>query len=86
MTARRDIPPAPFPPRGVSRVAAAQYVGVSPTTFDKMVVDGRMPRPKKIGARTVWDRRELDVAFSALPNDRGEKAPTAVGETWDFAV
>jgi predicted DNA-binding transcriptional regulator AlpA len=54
-------------PRGLSRVRAALYVGVSPSLFDAMVKDGRMPRPKRINNRTVWDRRRLDDAFEALP-------------------
>lgn len=77
------LPPS-LPPRGLSRVQAAAYVGVGTTTFDAMVTDGRMPRPKRVGARTVWDRRELDAAFSALPNDRGEVS--TVDQQWDFAV
>jgi hypothetical protein len=40
-----------------------------PTTFDGMVRDGRMPPPKRINARTVWDIRQLDEAFMALPSD-----------------
>jgi predicted DNA-binding transcriptional regulator AlpA len=56
-------------PRGLSRVAAASYVGVSPTTFDQLVKDGRMPPPKRINSRTVWDIRQLDEAFDALPSD-----------------
>jgi predicted DNA-binding transcriptional regulator AlpA len=53
-------------PRGLSRVQAAAYVGVSPSLFDEMVADGRMPSPKIINSRRVWDRRELDVSFDAL--------------------
>jgi hypothetical protein len=34
-----------------------------------MVADGRMPKPKRINARTVWDVRKLDIAFDALPGD-----------------
>ena len=55
-------------PRGLNRVQAAAYVGVSPTLFDEMVQDGRMPQPKRINSRRVWDRRQLDEAFEALPN------------------
>jgi predicted DNA-binding transcriptional regulator AlpA len=55
-------------PRGLSRVEAAVYVGVSPSLFDAMVKDGRMPQPKRINSRTVWDRRRLDDAFEALPD------------------
>jgi len=63
--------PSVLPPtrRGLSRVLAAGYVGVSATKFEQMVVDGRMPKPKKIDSRRVWDVRALDQAFDALPSD-----------------
>lgn len=63
---RSDILPISLPPRGLSRTEAAAYIGVSPTLFDEMVRDGRMPRPKQVNARTVWDRRRVDLAFDAL--------------------
>ncbi|MBB4017040.1 hypothetical protein GGR16_002069 [Chelatococcus caeni] len=66
---RRDVLPRSLPPRGVNRVEAARYIGVSPTTFDEMVKDGRMPKPKRVGSRTIWDVRALDFAFDALPTD-----------------
>ena len=56
----------PIPRRGVSRTEAAIYIGVSETTFDKMVEDGRMPDPFFIGTRKVWDLRKIDAAFDAL--------------------
>jgi predicted DNA-binding transcriptional regulator AlpA len=56
-------------PRGLSRVEAAIYVGVSPSLFDIMVKDRRMPGPKRINSRAVWDRYELDGAFEALPDE-----------------
>jgi predicted DNA-binding transcriptional regulator AlpA len=62
--------PYPLEPRGLNRDAAAHYVGVGTTTFDEMVRDGRMPLPKEIGRRKVWDRRQLDLAFEALPDVR----------------
>ena len=34
--------------RGLSRVEAAEYIGVGASKFDAMVSDGRMPKPKKI--------------------------------------
>ena len=61
----------PFTPRGLSRAESAAYVGVSVTKFDEMVKGGRMPRPKRIDGRVVWDRRQLDMAFDALPDDGG---------------
>lgn len=64
--------PLPFTcPRGLNRVEAARYVGVSPGTFDKLVADGLMPRPKRVRARLIFDREALDLAFSAL-GDEGE--------------
>jgi predicted DNA-binding transcriptional regulator AlpA len=69
---RREILPSALPPRGLSRLQAAAYIGVSPTLFDEMVADKRMPRPKRINRRAVWDRLQLDEAFAALPNDGEE--------------
>jgi hypothetical protein len=36
---------ASYPRRGLSRIAAAAYTGVSPSLFDLMVQNGRMPGP-----------------------------------------
>lgn len=57
-----------YPPRGLSREEAARYVGVGSTLFDEMVGDGRMPKPKRINSRAVWDRVALDIAFTSLPD------------------
>ena len=65
---------APYLRRGLSRIEAAAYVGVSPSLFDVMVQDDRMPGPKLINTRTVWDRFALDHAFEALP-DRDSQNP-----------
>lgn len=53
-------------PRGLSRMEAADYVGVGVTKFDEMVRDRRMPAGKKVDARVLWDRRKLDVAMDML--------------------
>lgn len=55
--------------RGLNRVEAADYIGISETKFDEMVRDGRMPKPKRIDSRKVWDVRALDASFEALPSD-----------------
>jgi len=55
-------------PRGLSRVQAAAYCGVSPSLFDRMVRDRLMPRPVRVYGRVLWDRTSLDDAFAALPN------------------
>lgn len=74
-----DVVPLPEK-RGLNRVEAAGYVGVSPSLFDEMVRDRRMPRPIKINTRSVWDRRKLDAAFEALPGNE------PVSNPWDVML
>lgn len=70
MAKRRLTPdPVAWPPRGLSRDLAARYIGVGVTEFDEMVADGRMPMPRRIGGRRVWDRFSIDAAFDALSED-----------------
>jgi hypothetical protein len=71
---KKNVLPPSLAPRGLSRVEAAQYIGVSPSLFDQMVEDGRMPKPKPkpINARKVWDRLRLDLAFESLPDTGGD--------------
>lgn len=69
----RRSDPFAYPPRGLCREEAARYVGVGTTKFDEMVADGRMPKPKKIDGRVVWDRVAVDIAFSELPEE-GKRA------------
>lgn len=59
---------AQITPRGLQREVAARYVGISATKFDELVAAGRMPQPRMIDRRRVWDRIELDEAFEALPH------------------
>jgi hypothetical protein len=54
--------------RGLSRHQAANYIGIKPSLFDILVVEGRMPTPTRINSRTVWDIRLLDEAFDDLKN------------------
>lgn len=80
MTARAALSHArPVPRRGLSREEAAMYLGVSGSKFDEMRKDGRMPAPRLLDGRKLWDVRELDMAFDALPR---EDAP-ALGNSWD---
>ena len=61
------------PRRGLNRVEAARYVGISTTIFDKLVQEGKMPEPFRIGARAIWDLRKLDAAFDELSGpDEGD--------------
>jgi predicted DNA-binding transcriptional regulator AlpA len=68
----------PVPRRGLCRSEAALYVGLSPSKFDQLVSDGRMPRPIGIDRRKVWDLHKLDAAFDAL----GEESDTT-DQTWN---
>lgn len=67
--ARYEALPPTLAPRGLQREAAAAYINVSPGKFDEMVHDGRMPAPRRIDARKVWDRHAVDLAFDELPVD-----------------
>jgi predicted DNA-binding transcriptional regulator AlpA len=60
-----SLPPS-LPPRGLSRKETAAYIGVSPSLFDEMEKDGRMPKPLRVNSRVIWDRWEIDQAFEAL--------------------
>ncbi len=51
------------PRRGLRREEAAAYIGISPSMFDQMVKQGRLPEPKKFGTASVWDMRLLDRQF-----------------------
>jgi excisionase family DNA binding protein len=51
--------------RCFDRKEAASYVGVSPTTFDKLVRQGTMPRPTVFLGRKVWDRLAIDRLLDA---------------------
>lgn len=64
--------PLSYPPRGLSREEAARYIGVGVTKFDQMVADRRMPKPKKVDTRLIWDRLKVEAAFVDLPGDDEE--------------
>ena len=77
MAHQNALPPT-LAPRLISRDAAAAYVNVSPTKFDEMVRDGRMPRPKRLGGRRkAWDVRALDDAVDDLEDCDNDN------DTWD---
>ncbi|ODT80617.1 MAG: hypothetical protein ABS76_15680 [Pelagibacterium sp. SCN 64-44] len=56
-----------FMRRGLGEAEAALYVGLGATKFAALVRDGRMPRPRIIDGRRVWDIDDIDAAFKALP-------------------
>jgi hypothetical protein len=64
--------------RGLDENDAAVYLSLSPSYFRKLVMDRRMPRPRRVGARRIWDVEELDLAFRALPREGGDAEPIFV--------
>jgi hypothetical protein len=65
---------------GLSRIEAADYIGVLPAIFDKMVLDGRMPPAKLINNCKVWSRARVEKAFDNLSEDSQSELNTGV---WD---
>lgn len=63
MTAQARIDPAAMPdwPRLMSERLAAAYLGIGASTLRD-----RGPKPRKFGARTLYDRRDLDRWADAL--------------------
>lgn len=78
MNVAREIRNQTQPRRGLRRIEAAIYIGVSPTKFDELVETGLLPQPKRIDKVVVWDVRQLDYAFEALPGEDCE-----VENPWD---
>ena len=72
MTETKNPIPLSLAPRGLSRVQSAFRIGTSPSLFDEMVADGRMPKPKKVNTRKIWDCLQIDEAFAALPSEDDE--------------
>ena len=81
IASRQSILPKSLPPIGLSREVAAAYIDVSVSKFDQMVADGRMPKPKQIDARRVWDRRKIEKAFGMLPGDETDNL-----DEWDVQL
>jgi hypothetical protein len=70
-------------PRGLSRDQSAAYVGVGVTKFNEMVEDGRMPPPKHVDSRVIWDRYLLDQSFEALDADDEGDTVTKAKQAWE---
>ena len=62
---RRGLPDN-IPKRGLHRFEAAEYVGLSPNSFDAAVREGVFPAPYSIGKRKIWDRHILDRSLDVL--------------------
>jgi hypothetical protein len=81
-----------LPRRGLSREESAMYMGVSAGMFDQGRADGLIPPPRLWGGRKLWDIRDLDIAFDALPSEdagatprKGKQSVGSVPLTWETA-
>jgi hypothetical protein len=59
----------PMQSRGLSRVEAAAYIGVSPSKFDQLRHSGRIPPPKVLDGRLIFTVERLDEFIDALPEE-----------------
>jgi len=68
----RELRQRTLPRRGLGRTEAANFIGVAPRTFSRLVTAGHMPKPRVIttasGSIERWDVTELDAAVDALPH------------------
>lgn len=66
-------------PRGLSREEAASYVGLGTSFFDQLIAEGKLPKPIRLGKRTIWDLRDLDAAFDSFKDSMPDLEPNE----WD---
>jgi hypothetical protein len=45
------------------------YLGIGAGLFDEMRASGQIGPPRIIKGRKLWDIRDLDMAFDALPRE-----------------
>src|SRR5689334_13531628 len=68
---QQRILPENTEPFAVCREEAAALWGVGCTKFDELVADGTIPRPLRIGARTLWDLAALRRAWKRFADENG---------------
>jgi predicted DNA-binding transcriptional regulator AlpA len=68
-------------PRGLRRASAAAYLGISPTTFDRLRAERKVPSPRTLRGMDIWDRDDLDAFFEDLPQATAPAEPAH--NPWD---
>ncbi len=71
----------PIPRRGLSRVEAAMYLGISPSKFDELHKSGRIGGAKVLDGRKLYAIEILDEFFDTLPDEAHD-----VAEDWTVGV
>jgi hypothetical protein len=64
----------PIPRRGLSRVEAAMYLGISASKFDELHKGGRIGPAKILDGRKLYPVEMLDEFFDGLPEENHERA------------
>jgi predicted DNA-binding transcriptional regulator AlpA len=59
----------------LSDYAAAEWLGISRATLWRRVQVGELPRPIRLGGRTLWRRDELMEAVERATRDRDGRYP-----------
>jgi predicted DNA-binding transcriptional regulator AlpA len=69
---------------GLPEPEAAAALGIGPSKFRQMVDANRLPRPRRIDGKLVWDVEDLYAAFKQFPVDGEEPdRPDPGGAGWD---
>jgi len=68
-TARRLSAIRPIVRRGLSRLEAATYLGISPSKFDELRKANRIEPPKVLGGRLIFKVESLDAFLDSLPDE-----------------
>ena len=53
-------------PRLMGVELAAGYFGISERSFERQLLNAAFPQPIKIGRRSLWDRKVLDIFIDEL--------------------
>lgn len=81
---RNDILPVNLPSFGVGREKAAALFDIGVSLFDRLVENGKMPQPRLLSGRLIWDVSELAEAFKRFEHRRPDLALLSEGDNpWD---
>ncbi|WP_394891119.1 helix-turn-helix transcriptional regulator [Mesorhizobium sp. AaZ16] len=68
-------------PRGLRRTAAAAYIGISPSLFDRARAAGVIPAPRQMFGVALWDRHDLNSLFDGKPAMKADNDNSS--DYWD---
>lgn len=77
-----NVLPSSCPPRGLSRIQSAAYIGVSTTTFDTLRLRHVSPLNERIGSDNIWNRLAPNEAFGAF----SERYEPVSNEDYDWSL